>query len=454
MSTRDMEGSINDSYKLKDGDYVGHYMPLLAEVNPEFKSEYGGTLPHVGSVLIVNDNEQNWDEPCNIDFEYDYAEVSGWITGYVNGIAYEKRIWKEGGSATGTMSIQTGTRMFAQHLFTDSTAVYNIRNINVYDPLQDIKFYMLADNGIKLIYGMNNERNRNDLDKIIRFWWVAPPECLLCDATGIFEGDKCPQCGGVKYIGKNAEGYLLTRRAAEIGVRKRNETDQSFQHRAWAKKQWVMPNEPGIRAYVSTLTGVPVGEIDVTPSTGMRELKFYVGFPLGAGGTENLEYGGTSQAFVFPNTESLQEVLNDVAPAGTNVIINPYYKLTDASVMEYQNGYANPIQFGMQDGRKWYTPFHITGESGYMHSGRITSGYQMSGNMGLRWFESTSYWDTNDAFYGNATDKLTTTEYDEIYKYDNGWVITGTAVQTGYYTGTYENNFTGIFMTGGEIIYR
>lgn len=450
---------LNDAFKQAAGEHesgyaeIGHYIPLVAEINPDYKSEYGSVFPHAGPLLIINEGDQSWELPCNIAFEYDYAELSGWVSGYSLNRKYDKKVLKESGSATGYYSITTGTRRFKQHLFPDNIYVYNVRNIEINDPKQSLRFYVLGDDGSRLIYGMENEHNRDVLDKVINSWFVAPPKCILCEGTGIYEGVICPQCNGKKYIGYNAEGWLLKNKAKEVGVNKLSETEQSFQHRAWAKKQWVLPNTSGIINYVNLMTGVPIEDIEISYSTGMRELKYYVRFPLGAGGTEASE-GGISEDFIFNDNLVLQELLEDVSPAGTNAIVEPYYQLIDSSVMDYQNGWVSEIVIPM-DNRKWYSKFTVN-PSGFVNSGWITSGisgnqWNVDGtgftgygyNQHMRFFNSETSYDASDLFYSGINENA----FDEIFRYNNPWVTTGV---TGYYTGSEGE----IFITGTTGMYR
>lgn len=455
-----MEGVLNNAFKQTAGENetgyaeVGHYMPLVAELHPDFKSEYGSVWPHVGALLIINEDEQDWESPCNIEFEYDYAEISGWITGHSLGRSYDKKVWKKSDGATGYYSIPTGTRRFKQHLFTDNVNIYNIKNIESNDSVQSLRFYILGDDGIKLLYGMQNENSRDILDKTIRSWFVAPPKCVMCDGTGVYDLNVCPHCNGTKYIGYNAEGCLLKNKAKEVGVRKIEETQRSFQHRAWAKKQWVNPTVSGITNYVSLITGVPEDKIEISCSTGMKELKYYIRFPLGAGGTAALDEGGVAQSFIFDNELILQELLEDVSPAGTSPIVEPYYLLSDVSEMDYQNGWVSNIVIPM-DNRKWYSKFTVN-PSGIVNSGWITSG--ISGNQWnadgtgftgygynqhMRFFNSETNWDSTDVFYTSFDPTI----YNEIFVYDNAWVTAGV---TGYCTGSEGE----IFITGTTGFYR
>lgn len=455
MSTRDMNIVMNDAFKQASGQLasgyaeIGHYLPLVAEVHQEYSSEYGSTYPHVGQLLIINENEQSWNIPCNIEFTYDVAEFSGWTTGYSLNRAYDKKVWNTGSSYTGYFSIPTGTRRFAQHLFTGM--IYDVRNITVNDPKQDLRFYILGDDGVRLLHGMENETNRNLLDKAVRSLFVAPPECVLCEGTGIYESLQCPQCLGVKYLGYNAEGWLLTNKAKELGVYKRDETDQAFQHRAWAEKQWVMPNVSGITNHLSLLTGIPTGEFEITAPTGTRDLIYYVRFPLGAGGTASLETGLQNTSTIF-DTDVINEVLQNLSPAGTNPVLEPYYSITDLSEFEATNAFTAHDAFA-KDNWNWGANFHL--QSGQVYgSGWQTSGYNPSTSgytHGMAFFESDSRFDDGDSFYTGTVSGLTSGEFDEIFLYDNCWTVSG---NTGYATGTLEDGYTGIYITGTEVNYR
>jgi len=461
MSTRDMNIALNSSYKLATGEFVlsgssgysqvGHYMPLVGKVDSNGTSEYGSIWPHAGPLLVVNDDDQSWVIDCNIEFDYDYAELSGWETGYIDGTSYDIPVYITGSAGIGNISIPSGSTRFSQHLFDDNKLVYNIRNIVSNDPDQNLKFYVLGDDGARLLYGMENETNRTILDKATRSLFVAPPECVLCDGTGLYEGNVCPQCFGAKYIGYNAEGGLLIARAKDIEIRKRDETERQFQHRAWAKKQWVNPTTSGIINYISLIANVDEEDITIYTPTGTRELKYYVRFPLGAGGTASLDEGGLATNIIISNKRVLQELLDEVSPAGTAGIVEPYYALSDVSEMDYQNGYANPIVEVMSSSRRWYSRFSTSGTV-IVGSGWITSGYQTTGaealTQHLRFFDSRTSWDGVDNFYNG----LTSGEYDEIFRFDNAWIVTGTA--TGYYTGTKEDGFTGIYFTGTTGLYR
>lgn len=465
MSTRDMEAIINDSFKLTDeeittGYYqkIGHYMPLVAEVHPEYTSEYGTTFPHVGSLVIINDDDQSWQIPCNIQFEYETAVLSGYTDGRTaNGDTYDSPVYSESSGYTGFFTIPTGVRRFKQHLFTGSELIHNVKNVSINDPAQTLRMYILGDDGIKLLYGMENEHNRDILDKVTRSLFVAPPVCVLCDGVGTYEGSVCSQCGGNRYIGYNAEGWLLTNKARELGVTKRDETERSFQHRAWAEKQWVNPTVSGIINYVHLITGFPKDEIEVTQSTGYKELKYYVRFPLGQGGTAALDEGGASNvsdSFVFSDTQTIQDLIDDISPAGTNAIIEPYYTIIDSSVMDYRNGYTTPTIMGTNN-RKWYAKWTDIASGEYDGTGWITSGehgltWDADGTgfagtgytQNLKWHCSCTSWDTTDPYYTG----ITSGEFDSIYKLGSAYRIGGT---TGWATGE-----QGFYITGTTGYYK
>lgn len=427
MSTRDFQRSVVNAFKVAygdDGDYgfIGHYMPVLADASGHYNSTYGSVYPQHGSLLLINDDVQDWSVPCNIEINYNYSEISGFINyNYLNHVI-EKPVYVSGFSGTSIFTIQTGTRAFSQQIYTGHRNIYEITSIVSTDPHQDVSFYLLGDDGAKFLHGMNTELERDALDKTINAIWVHPPPCVYCEGDGIYNGATCPRCAGRKFIGYNAEGWLLEQKARDLGVVRKEDSDTSVQYRAWAKKHWVTPTYSGILNYVSSITKIDTDNITIVENNG-RECNLEITIPIMQGGT--YVTGSVSYNSPFDKVSFLEEVIQDAMPAGVNAIIYNTYQTTDASVMEYSNGYTSREVIGISQWSDWSNFPNYTTDIEY--TGSNTSGIQISGTQGWRFFEP-AFSELNTPAADSFYDYLTEEQYNEIFLYDNGWVLDGTSV--------------------------
>lgn len=468
MSVRDNLDIVNKSFKSAYGGVTGedgvieHYIevahsyPLVARYYSGTSNTYGSTFPHVGPVIFIAELEQNFVENTNISFDYKYAEFSGWVTGSVKGVTgYHRKVYQTGEFMTGsaTITIPSGTRSGKQFFYSNNPNIHEITNLEVIETetnknvyLQSINAYILRDNGSKIMHGSNTEFERDNVYDLTESYYIAPRVCKLCDGTGKFQGETCPHCSGKKYIGYPSPKKMLEQIAKDYNEEKRVDSYKELQHRLWAKKQWTFPNEEGVKKYIETVAGINENDISITQSTGLRELTFTVTFPYAAGGTYFLDSDeSVSRDFVLEDKETLQNVLDLIAPIGTNAIANPVYLLQDKSEMNYSlSGYSTTLSPSIVDGLSfWGKSWSNTGA--LVNSGWITSGYQdYSGFSTAMFFNPYSYYDSNDEAYSG----ITSGELHEIYMHDSTWGVTGNQ-------GTWDTgNFISGFITGVEFYYE
>lgn len=337
MSTRDMILEVSDAYKKKNGEYLGHNLPLLAEHSGTDTRIFGDIMPNCGPLLIINENQQRWVATGYVRFTYNIAEFSGYITETVNNISYQQAVYTGVvGEYTGTVYFESGMREYSQQIYNDHQHIRKINSMYVSDPLQEIKVFCIADDGARLFYGMHDELIR-DLNEIVeQGLFISPPKCQLCNGSGLYEGSTCIDCSGYKYIGRNAQKWLLEERCKDVGIYKRTEIEDSFQYRGWAKKWWLVPTQKEVIRYMSHFLNTPSGNIVIVENY-FPEAYWKIQFPrvsLGSFGVGNLlSLSGTTY----------QELIDDVTPAGTQAVLEGYYLFQDSgAIHDYCHDPSDP----------------------------------------------------------------------------------------------------------------
>ena len=418
MSTYDMNGVITDAYKKVEGGLLGFYIPIMAQFSGHARI-YGDILPNCGPLLIVNENKQRYVSGSTITFTYQAAEQSGTVIEYVNDIAYERKVFSGTDTIyTGIVEIEADTREYSQHLFTGHMHIRNIQSLTVDDDTQEVKIYCLADDGARILYGQHTESLRELSDIMADGVWVSPPECIRCNGEGVIGDITCPDCEGYKYVGRHAKQWLLHKRAEDIGVKQRTESEQAFQLRAWARKWWLIPTASEVKRFIGNFLNINTGLITIEENYS-PEAYFVVRLPFSIQGErivgDNISLSGYT----------IQEIMNDVSPAGTRGFIQGYYLFTDDSAI---HDYCHDFSTGTHG--TFVEPFY-----GY-HFPSVLDNWQNSW-WGSDWGEL-YYWDYPDTYFqeDNGIRNIS-----GVGLYSGSIYVSG---ETSFYSGMSSGMFTGL----------
>jgi hypothetical protein len=387
MSTRNLINTISSAYKKNVDGCIGFNLQEMAWYSGYLNRNDSSILPQAGPLLFINEDNINWTTGLTINFTYNEAIVTGWGTGYlINGeVPYHYKIYSgEYIHKTGSVYFDTGTRSMTQLLFTGEEYIHKLTSI-FFTPsyaTYEWRCFCLADNGSRIAYGFNTEKERNLIDMLEKSNFVAPPQCTICKGTRYDNRVICPNCGGYGYIGYNAKDAMLALRGKDFDIVQRNEQIQSMVYRLWAKRSMLVPTEKEVTRYFTHFlrivdTGFLSMEKKYTP-----DIVWSIRAPLygssGIGIGTNISSTGVST----------QELLDDVAPAGTNGKLEAFNVITDDdSVVPYETDYFEgamlPKKIIPMMPRSW----------GY-HWGTTWRGYDkyFEENSGLKNFAPTGFW--------------------------------------------------------------
>jgi hypothetical protein len=339
MSTRDMYNEITLAYKKSNSTQIGHNFPVMAWATGTYSETYGSIAPECGQLLFINEVRARPTTGCEVNFTYKAAYPSGFTTAKNNlGVSYQKRVYYTGtASLTGSVYIERGTRENNQILFSDNY-VYEIESLSLSDPRQEVVVYALGDDGMRLLFAQHIEKLFNIEDIYARGYFVAPAECLLCNATGVYNSGVCPDCLGFKYKDINlisgTNNVIAGWRYKQIadharakGITRRTESQDSFQWRAWAKHWKVIPTESEIKRYVGHFFNVDSGLVTVSKNY-FPEAYFKVEVPLDETKSYILSTSGTTAT----------ELILSVVPAGVNGVFEGYYLINSGEVSAIGTG--------------------------------------------------------------------------------------------------------------------
>lgn len=351
---------------------------------------------------------------------------------------------------------------------------YKINDISVSggiadQPLTRLGFYALADNGSKLLYSLN-------WNKIFEYGRTAlygaygnPDKCPRCAGSGYVAdpSDTCVQCGGYKYDGPNASGFLERQIGLDYGLIKDNDTtNDEFRNKIWAMNWWVTPTKKEIQRYFSHFARIEDDEIEVNNvdriSTGP--------LPTGVEKAVDILLPYTIPFAVFDKADKIwNQMAESIEPAGIDIRFSfliagfsgswewveweSVYtsgfvsaKLTGLQPENWVAGFSNPIfnmdhgsnSFYSEWGEDWFFFNHLCESihpSGYISgtSGiQLNSGTTYSWESGalesgawLKWVEisgsdgKANIWSTGDGIWGFVQDAMWVSG---TYYLDNFWV--------------------------------
>jgi len=205
-----------------------------------------------------------------------YVEDSGiMISGFTSDNQYGhkiyKRQWVTGGSGfTYEFTIPAHSEE-GQIFDLPSKHIYDISSITVTprnqaQPLTDISFYAMADNGSKLLYSMNWNKVFDYARTLLYGEFGQPNRCPRCDGTGYFTNvsDTCNQCSGYGFYGPNASGFLLNQIGLDVNMsRDAGDNDETFRNKVWAMQWWINPTKNETRRYLAHFARIEDNEVEI-----------------------------------------------------------------------------------------------------------------------------------------------------------------------------------------------
>jgi len=318
MSVREFFSHISDAYKGAAGSRLGHNFNLVAQTVGTETHIWDSTLPQCGPLYIVNDEAPWANSGATVSITYETAIVSGWATGYMYDLAYYYPLY------TGVTGVYSASVEFISGRINQERLIEgNIHKINTFtvNPPLDISVYCLADNGMKMLYGMNTELEREGIYQLKKGVQASLSECQTCTGSKYYSGVLCPDCSGYGFNGKGTESFLLYQLGESVGIKRINENDESLALRIWARQWKMVPTPNEIKRYVSNFTRVDTGWITLEQNYS-PECFFRVRLPQELVGTK------------YPD---LQELLDNTVPIGVSAIIEPYYYLSSTSgIINYE----------------------------------------------------------------------------------------------------------------------
>ena len=157
------------------------------------------TKEYVGQddlIVQVTGNQGTLDTGATIT--YSGVTITGYTVDNQYGYNVYRRKWVTGGAQFKkqfTIPAHTGPgQVFefpTKHLYEITNIKVMPRNAN--QPLTDISFYALADNGSKLLYSMHWNKVFEYARRAMYSMYGNPAHCPRCDATGTVDGDTCTQ---------------------------------------------------------------------------------------------------------------------------------------------------------------------------------------------------------------------------------------------------------------------
>jgi len=226
-------------------------------------------IGHEELTVQVTGNQGTLDNSIYVEFSGAY--ISGFTSDNQYGQKVYRRKWITGGSEfTYEFTIPPYTEE-GQIFDIPSKHIYEITDVNVTprsedQPMTDISFYAMADNGSRLLYSMNWNKVFDSARTVLYGMYGQPTLCPRCDGTGYFtsESDTCDQCDGYRFHGPNASGFLLD----QIGldekiIRDEDDDNETFRNKIWAMKWWINPTKNETRRYLAHFARIQDDEVEI-----------------------------------------------------------------------------------------------------------------------------------------------------------------------------------------------
>jgi len=391
-------------------------------------------LAILNSNIAENDITISWTGNTGIPTGAELSVLSGstWvtITGFSKssqyGVDIYKRKWVTGGDVISGSIYISGHTLPGKTWLLPNKRIYEITDINCSQqredqPLTDIRFYALADNGSKILYALNWDKTFDDLRTILFGNFAAPTKCPTCNGSGTISGSNCIQCNEYGYSGWNSTGYLLTKKGEEFGIVEASGgfTLDEYTNKIWTKTWWMIPTKKEIKRYFAHFARLTTGEVEVTYELGDSS-------PTGVQSIVDIKIPYTLPLSKFSTDDAIwNEMAENIAPAGINVRFSFLVSgsLTGTFDFEdmlsaYRSGYINavytgqlvdPHVYGFEEAhvqhmpeplrqrgwyQQWSAPFlwfnFISGGSddavsGYAMTGNTWSSGSLTGDLWMKW---------------------------------------------------------------------
>lgn len=212
----------------------------------------------------------------NIGVPYSYVisgdqVITGFSVDHQYGTDIYRREWTTGGDEYSYEFTVPAHTLPGKTYLMPNKRIYEITDVNVTpqrqdQPLTNLGFYALADNGSKLIYSLNWGKINEYIRKLLYSRFAAPKRCPTCQGSGyvLDETDICQQCKGYGFSGWNATGYMFDQIAREVGVvQEGTESFEVYQDKVWAKRWNVVPIVSKIKEYFAHFARCTTGEVDI-----------------------------------------------------------------------------------------------------------------------------------------------------------------------------------------------
>ena len=345
-------GFIGPGFKrAPDVIHRGFWTPQLAEwraglgyneIRDLQEYEYSGSIRYTGAVVnacpilaIVKEDLGDRDIKLLItgllgavDTTWPISSGVYTISGFTTDHQYNEPIYRRqfvtgGGTFYQEITIPAYTK--AGKVYTLATKrVYKISDVNssgdiVDQPVGRVGFYALADNGSKILHGLNWDKIFEYASKVLYGAYGNPSLCNRCDGTGYIATvlNKCNQCGGYGYAGPNASGFMMTHIGYDYNlVQDSDDSDEKFRNKIWAMNWWLTPTKKEIQRYFAHFARIQDDEIEVdnidrSPSSGL---------PTGIESLVDVKVPYNIPAGLFSNSDDIWGLMaKSVEPAGIDI---------------------------------------------------------------------------------------------------------------------------------------
>lgn len=219
------------------------------------------TVQVTGSQGIIDTSEY---------IDYSGVIISGYTSDNQYGQTIYRRKWVTGGTGFRYSFIINPHENEGKVFLMPSKRIYEISSVTVTprnqdQPMTDISFYALADNGSKILYSMNWNKPFENARKLLYGYFGQPSRCPRCKGTGYFNddiSDLCDQCSGYGYHGPNASGFLLDQLGLDVGLTQdTGDSNEVFRNKIWAKKWWINPTKNATQEYLSHFARIEKNEV-------------------------------------------------------------------------------------------------------------------------------------------------------------------------------------------------
>jgi hypothetical protein len=305
----------------------GSWMPLLGQWDAENDWQPTNTLLHDGGdgeinpaplVAVVGDKIRDYD--LTVEITYKIAKFKEFEFRQYTYRKYAYPVYEYDETKVYTFTIPKFSDINTIiRIAPSDNLIYDIVDVQVTSSHrfnEMFQIYALASPTARIIYGMKWYELYENAVLIKNGLWAAPPWCVTCVGTGIYQGSTCPECEGFKFSGVHAINFILDRKGKDTNLtRFDGEDDQQFGKRIWTRKWWVIPTEDEIKRYFMHFCHIDEADeeeaILIYKIEDLDEPTFYVCI--------NPEFMGSKALWQMGDAfEDYDSVVEKIPPAGVN----------------------------------------------------------------------------------------------------------------------------------------